>query len=166
MIRDCWLGSFALHEEFLLEVPEGNDNNARWRPISLLELKDAVWKQAQMTDSNLGTRTSAGSSNLPDLHRPSHCRLNRIPVEGDSSHVDRLQASLTQKRIRYQIVGGIDSRGRSSGHLTVAVSSLLGAGTCLRRAGFFESLESKYVLIDSRTGWKVRLLEGRPGRLR
>ena len=166
VIRDRWLGSFALHEEFLLEVPEGKDDNARWLPISLLELKDAVWARAQMMDSNLGTCTSADSSNLPDLHRPSHCRIDRIPVEGDSSHVDRLQASLTQKRIRYQIVGGLDSWGRSSGHLTVAVSSLLGAGICLRRSGFLESPESKYLLIDSRTGWKVRLLEGKPGRSR
>jgi hypothetical protein len=162
VIRDRWLGSFALHAEFLLEVPEGKSVNACWRPISLLELKDAVWKQGQMTALNLGPGTSADSSNLPDLHRPSHCRIDRIPVEGDSSHVDRLQASLTQKRIQYQIVGGLDSRGRSSGHLTVAVSSLLGAGMCLRRSGFLESPESKYLLIDSRTGWKVRLLEGRP----
>ena len=163
VIRDRLLGSFALHEEFLLEVPEGKSDNARWRPVSFLELKDAVRTQAQMTDSNLGTRKSAGSSSFPDLHRPSHCRIDRIPVEGDSSHVDRLQNSLTQKRIRYQIVGGLDSRGRSSGHLTVAVSSLLGAGMCLRRSGFLESPESKYLLIDSRTGWKVRLLEGGPG---
>jgi hypothetical protein len=27
VIRDRQLGSFALHEEFLLEVPEGKDDN-------------------------------------------------------------------------------------------------------------------------------------------
>jgi len=166
VIRDRLLGSFALHEEFLLEVPEGKSDNARWRPVSFLELKDAVRTQAQMTDSNLGTRKSAGSSSFPDLHRPSHCRIDRIPVEGDSSHVDRLQNSLTQKRIRYQIVGGLDSRGRSAGHLTVAVDALLRGVMCLRRAGFLASPESKYVVIDSRTGWKVRLLEARPRRSR
>jgi hypothetical protein len=163
-IRDRWIGSFALHEEFLIQVSEGKGDNTRWRPISLLELKDAVWTQAQMTDSNLDTRKSAGSSSFPDLYRPSHCRFDRIPVEGDASHVDRLQTSLTQARIRYQIVGGLDNRRRSSGHLTVAVSSLLGAGMCLRRSGFLESPESQYLLIDSRTGWKVRLLEGSPRR--
>jgi len=166
VIRDRWLGSFALHEEFLLEILERKGDNVCWRPVSLPELKDAVWKEAQMTDSNFGLRTSPGSSSFPALQRSAHCRFGRIPIDGDSSHLDRLEASLMHARIRYQIVGGLDSRGRSRGHLTVAVSSLLGAGTCLRRAGFLESLESKYVLIDSPTGWKVRLLEGRPRRLR
>jgi len=78
--------------------------------------------------------------------------------------MDRLHSSLLHARIQYGIVGGLDSRGRSAGHLTVAVSSLLGAGTCLRRAGFLESPESKYVLVDSITGWKVRLLVGKLSR--
>jgi hypothetical protein len=167
VIRDRQLGSFALHEEFLLEILERKGDNVCWCPVSLPELKDAVWKEAQMTDSNFGLRTSPSSSSFTDLQGPAHCRIERIPVEGDTSHIDRLENSLTQARIRYRIVGGLDSRGRSWGHLTVAVSSLLGAGMCLRRrAGFLESPESKYVLIDSRTGWKVRLLEDRPRRSR
>jgi hypothetical protein len=166
VIRDRQLGSFALHEEFVLEIPRGKDGNAGWCPVTLLEMKDAVWKEVQMTTPDFVARTNPGSSPSHELQRSSHCRIERIPVDGDSSHMDRLHTSLRHSRIRYQIVGGLNSRGRSAGHLTVAVSSLLGAGTCLRRAGFLESPESKYVLVDSTTGWKVRLLERRRGRSR
>jgi hypothetical protein len=154
VIRDPELGSFALHEEFLLEVLEGKEDNTLWRHVSLLELKDAISKEARMMDSDCGWHTSPGSSPTHDPPRPSHRRI------------DRVHAALLQARIRYQIVGGLDSRGRSWGHLTLVVGSLLGGGVCLRRAGFLESPESKYILIDSRTGWKVRLLEGRPRRSR
>jgi hypothetical protein len=164
VIRDRQLGSFALHEEFGFEIPTGVDGNASWGPVTLLEIKDGVGKVAQMTTPDFVARTSPGSSASHELQRSSHCRIERIPVEGDSTHMDRLLASLLRARIRYQIVGGLDSRGRSAGHLTVAVSPLLGAGTCLRRAGFLETSDSKYVLVDSITGWKVRLLEGKLSR--
>lgn len=166
VIRDRQLGSFALHEDFLLELLEGKEHNIRWRPVSLTELNDAITKEARITDSDFGRSTSSDSSPSDNPPRPSHSRLERIPIEGDASHIDRLRAALLEARIRYHIVGGLDSRGRSWGHLTLVVSSLLRAGMCLRRGGFLESSESKYVLIDSRTGWKVRLLEGRPARSR
>jgi hypothetical protein len=164
VVRDRQLGNFAIHEEFLLEIQEGNPDNTRWRPVSLTELRDAIGREARITDSDYVERTSSCSSPLDNSQRQSHIRIERIPVEGDASHVDRVHAALAQARIRYQIVGGLDSRGRCRGHVTLAVPSLLGAGMCLRRAGFLESRESKYVLIDSRTGWKVRLLEEMPRR--
>ncbi|HXQ27331.1 MAG TPA: hypothetical protein VN822_13055 [Candidatus Acidoferrales bacterium] len=166
VIRDRQLGGFPLHEEFLLEVMEAQEDKARWRRVSLTELKDVIWREARMTDSELDWRTGPGSSPSDDPQGQSRRRIERIPVEGDASHIDRLHAALMQAQIRYQIVGGLDSRGRSWGHLTLVVCSLLGAGMCLRRAGFLESQESKYVVVDSRTGWKLRLLEGRPGRSR
>ena len=166
VIRDRQLGSFALHEEFVLEISRGKDGNAGWRPVTLLEVKDAVWREVQTTTPDFIARTNPSSSPSHELPRSSHCRIERIPVEGDSSHLDRLHESLLTARIQYQIVGGLDSQGRSAGHLTVAVSSLLAAGTCLRRAGFLESPESQFVVIDSRTGWKVRLLEQRARRSR
>ena len=166
VIRDCVLGEFALHKEFLLEIREGQHCNARWRAVSLEELQDAIGKEMPVADPNFDTRTRLGSIPSADLQRSPRCRIERIPVDGDSSHLERLRGSLLTARIRYEIVGGLDSRGRAAGHLTVAVNSLLGAGMCLRRAGFLESPESKYVLIDSRTGWKVRLLEGRARRSR
>jgi len=166
VIRDRQLGSFALHEEFVLEIPRGQERNAGWCPVTLLEMKDAVRKDAQLTIPDFVGRTSPGSSPSRELPRSSHCRIERIPVEGDSSHLERLHESLLTARIRYQIVGGLDSRGRSWGHLTVAVNSFFGAVNCLRRAGFLDSPESRFVLIDSRTGWKVRLLEQRTRRSR
>jgi len=161
MIRDRQLGTFALHEEFLLELPQRQHADARWRAVSLLELKNAVLTEHQMTDSDFVVPANARLSPSPDLQRAPRCRIERIPVEGDSSHLDRLRESFLTERIRYKIVGGLDSRGRGAGHLTVAVSSWLGAGMCLRRAGFLTSSESKNLLVDSRTGWKVCLLQGR-----
>jgi len=166
VIRDRQLGSFALHEEFVLEIPGGKESNAGWCPVTLLEMTDAVRKDAQLTTPDFVGRTSPGSIPSRELPRSSHCRIERIPVEGDSSHLERLHESLLTARIQYQIVGGLDSRGRSWGHLTVAVSSFFGAVTCLRRAGFLDSPESQFVVIDSRTGWKVRLLEQRARRSR
>jgi hypothetical protein len=162
VIRDPQLGSFALHEEFILEIREGKDDRTSWRPISLAELETAVLEEAQQAacDPYPGTSTHEG-----------HCEVSisavrgiigRIPVDGDSSHVGRVDEALTRAGIRFQIVGGLDSRGRSACHVTLVVRSLVGARACLRRGGFLGSPESKYVLIDSRTGWKVRLLEGRP----
>jgi hypothetical protein len=88
--------------------------------------------------------------------------LPRIPVEGDSCHIDRAKSALSQGKVRYQFVGGIGSRRHIWGHATFLVGSLLGAGIQLRRAGFLQSSESKYVLIDSENCWKIRLLEERP----
>ncbi len=164
VIRDRQLGSFALHEEFVLEIPRGPERNAGWCPVTLLEMKDAVRKDAQLTIPDFVARASPDSAPSYDLQRASDYRFERIPVEGDASHLDRLHGSFLTARIQYQIVGGLDSRGRSAGHLTVAVSSLQRAGTCLRRAGFLATPESRCVVIDSTTGWKVRLLEGRPRR--
>ncbi len=161
MIRDRQFGRFALHDEFILEIPNGDEESAGWRPVSLLELKAAIWKSVQMVDSSLVAGTCTASSSSHARQRSSHGPVGRIPVEEHSNHVDNLRNSLLGARIQYQIVGGLDSRGRIWGHLTAAVSSLFAAVTCLRRAGFLESRESEFLLIDSRTGWKVRLLEGR-----
>ena len=153
IIRDHHLGAFALHEEFVLEIPDSSQAISGWRPVSFSELMSVIWTAALMLRLDVVAETISNSS-------PSHCRMERIPVEGDSSHIDRLRTSLLQSRIGYQIVGGLDSRGHGRGHLTVVVGSLVSAGTYLRRAGFFESPGSRTLLIDSRTGWKVRLLEG------
>ena len=164
VIRDRHLGSFALHEEFVVEVPGGEEENPRWRHVSLLELTKAISLEAQSKAADFGCDTyldpSLGQCYEKHLRGP----IERIPVEGDASHLDRLHTALMEAQIRYRIVGGLDNRGRSWGHLTLAVSPMARARMCLRRAGFFESSESKYVLIDSRAGWKVRLLEGRPAR--
>jgi len=166
VIQDRQLGNFALHEEFLLEVLEDEKENARWRHVSLLELTNAISREALSRDANFGQDTISNSSSVLYSGRNPRSTLERIPVEGDASHIDRLHTALIGAKIRYQIVGGLDSRGRSWGHLTLAVSSLLRAGTCLRRAGFLDSSESKHMLVDSNTGWKVRLLEGGPAHSR
>jgi hypothetical protein len=86
----------------------------------------------------------------------------RISIEADSGHIDRAEEVLSRGKVHYRIVGGIRSGGRVWGLATFLVDSLPGARTHLRRAGFSQSSESKYVLIDSENGWKIRLLEERP----
>jgi len=166
VIRDCHLGLFALHVEFLLETAHGQQENLQWRPISLLQLSYALSQEIPMlmTDLDFGGRTREPVRPHLEPQNKVYGRFERIPVDGDASHVDRLQGALADGRIRYQIVGGLDARGHCAGHITLATSCLLGAGTYLRQRGFIESPESKYVLIDSATGWKVRLMEARPKR--
>src|SRR5271169_5511993 len=127
MIRDHHLGAFALHEEFVLEIPDGNHAISGWRPVSFSELMSVIWTAALLLRLDVVTDTISNSSQ-------SHWRMERIPIEGDSSHIDRLRTSLQQAQIEYQVVGGLDSRGQGRGHLTVAVSSIVSARTSLRRS--------------------------------
>jgi hypothetical protein len=77
---------------------------------------------------------------VSDLWTERECGLDGVlPIEGDSSHIERAKHALLRGEIRYQIVGGIGSRGRVWGHATFLVTSLLGAQICLRRAGFLQS---------------------------
>jgi hypothetical protein len=81
-------------------------------------------------------------------------------VEGDSSHIARAGEALSRGGVGYRIVGGIGSGGHIWGHATFQVSSLLGARMRLQGAGFVPIPSSKYLLVDSKTGWSVRLLPG------
>jgi hypothetical protein len=166
VIRDRHLGSFALHEGFVLEVLEAEEEDPRWRHVSLLELSKTISIEVQSKNADFGCDTYLDSSLGRYYEKHLHGPIERIPVEGDAGHLDRLHTALIEAQIRYRIVGGLDNCGRSWGHLTLAVSPMARAGMCLRRAGFLESSESQYVLIDSRTGWKVRLLEVQPARSR
>src|SRR5271155_39158 len=56
--------------------------------------------------------------------------------------------------------GGLDSRVRGWGHLTLVVSSFLGAGTCRRRAAVLESLGS---LTDPQPAGKCVCSRNGPG---
>jgi hypothetical protein len=69
VIRDRQLGSFAIHEEFLLEVQEGKEDNPLWRPVSITELKDAISREARTMDSDFSW--SLGSSLSQALQRLS-----------------------------------------------------------------------------------------------
>jgi len=161
VVRDRQLGVFALHEEFVLEIREQEWEGAPWRQVSMGELTVVVSQAAERVacDAHAGRRVVEES--LEARNAVVSENLGRIPVEGDSSHVGRAEKALTRAGIRFQIVGGLDSRGRSACHLTL-VATIVGAGTCLQRTGFLESPESKCVLVDSRTGWKLRLLQGKP----
>jgi hypothetical protein len=44
--------------------------------------------------------------------------LPRIPIEGDSNHIDRAKNALSRGRVRYETIGGIGSRGHVLGLAT------------------------------------------------
>ncbi len=159
-ISDRCVGCFALHQGFELEIRPERCVETDWQRISLTDLRIAALKKAQNGADELEQviPTTCGQWETPT--RTDIGIIERIPVEGDSSHVERLAGALSQARIRFQMVGGLASPGQSAGHMTVVVSSLPAARVWLWRSGFLESSESRWVLIDSQTGWKVRLLEG------
>jgi hypothetical protein len=162
LIEDKFLGSFALHDDFDLRLqhPEGVRD---WRKVSLEELKMAFLE----TSRDVGaTRTeeqderSTPLAGLPDVSDALNSSfLPRIPIESDSSHINRATEALSRGRVKYQIVGGIGSHGKVWGHATLLVDSLQCARILLCCAGFLPSSESQYILIDSENGWKIRLLE-------
>jgi len=166
VIEHPFLGPFAVHEEFVLELRSGDDSGT-WKKVSLEQLKMAFSRVSQNIHAaparggNERTRERLGrpAEAYPDAQSQ---HLPRISIEGDSIHIDRAQVALSLGKVRYKIIGGIRTRGRVWGHATFLVDSLPEARTHLRRAGFLQSLESQCVLIDSENGWKIRLLEERP----
>lgn len=152
------LGSFALHEDFFLEKREGR--LATWRQVSLLELKLA-FLEASRNDGGVEPRTDepwdlAGR----ELHA-NQANIPRIPFEGDDTHLDCATEAFERGEVCYQIVGGKGSHGKIWGHATLVVDSLRRAHALLCTAGFLPSSDSQQVLIDSRNGWKLRLLEAK-----
>ncbi len=157
VIEHRFLGSFALHEEFFLERRE-NGCAGGWRPVSLEELKLASLEGSR-NDSGV-TKREGDRWEVPGLDADAnHAKIPRIPVEGDSGHFDRAKEAFERGELRYQIVGGIGSHGKIWGHATFLVDSLPRARALLYTAGFIPSSDSRQVLIDSRNGWNVRLIE-------
>ena len=156
VIEHRFLGSFALHEEFFLE--QRGSGLATWRHVSLQELKLAFLE---------ASRNDRGATEREDDHwevsrldaGANQASIPRIPVEGDDGHFDRAREAFERGEVRYQIIGGKGSHGKIWGHATFVVDSLPRARALLYTAGFIPSSDSQQVLIDSRNGWKVRLLE-------
>jgi len=159
LIEDRFLGSFALHDDFDLQLRgrEGGD----WKKVSLEELKMAFLE----TFSNVG---AAGTQEVLESSTPlagldvsdagNSLFVPRISIEGDSGHINRATEAFSRGRVKYQIVGGIGSRGQVWGNATFVVDSLHCARILLYRAGFLPSSDSEHVVIDSKNGWKIRLL--------
>jgi hypothetical protein len=159
LVRDCHLGCFALHEEFQLKTPDVAPIS--WRPVTLSELKRMAATHAHRIGIDPLVPCETDLSGQGVTERASGETFERIPVEGDSSHHGRAERALTQAGMSFEVIGGRDSRGRIGGNVTLAVTSLDRAFICLHRAGFLEAPESKYVLIDSKTGWRIRFLTQR-----
>jgi hypothetical protein len=165
-IEHRFLGSFALHQGFLLEL-RGSDGVGVWEKASLEELKIAFLEASRNV---IAKETEREHEKTMELLRSlteasvvaNSAHFPRIPIEGDSSHIDRAENALSRGKIHCRIIGGIGGAGHVWGHLTFLVDSLPGAMTQLRQAGFLPTSESNCVLIDSENGWKIRLLEERP----
>ena len=167
VIEHRLLGFFALHDDFDLELGEGCEDSGGWRTVSLEELKNALVQAAALrTEEKLLSATPAVDE-LADWEPEISTGTNvgfipRIPVEGDTKHIERAEQALALAGIRNRIVGGIGNRGRIWGHVTFLVASPRRAQVDLLRAGFVQSPESKYILIDSTNGWKICLLGETP----
>ncbi len=161
LIEDKFLGSFALHYDFALQLRDP-ESVRDWRKVSLEELKMAFLERSRdigATRTEEGDRRSKSLAGLPDVSDARNSSfLPRIPIEGDSSHINRATEALSSGRVTYQIVGGIGSHGQVWGHATFLVDSLQCARILLCRAGFLPSSDSEHVVIDSENGWKIRLL--------
>ena len=150
------LGSFALHNEFFLE--ERESRLANWRQVSLSGLKLA-FLEASRNDGGVKQRTDEPWDLAGHDARANHVSIPRIPVEGDDTHLDCAREAFERGEIRYRIAGGNGGHGKIWGHATFVVDSLPRARALLRNTGFRPSSDSWQVLINSRNGWKVRLLE-------
>jgi len=160
VVHDIRIGSFALHDEFVLEVPSSDFTH--WQQLSFRELKAAILEAVRTYAYDLGQLAFPAEA-IPDAAKDSTSGpIPRLPIDGDSSHIGRASHALNQAGIRFEIVGGLGRSGQIRGHLTLAVSSVLDARMCLGRAGFLETGESRCVLMDSTSGWKVQLLSRGP----
>ena len=157
VVEHRFLGSLALHEEFLLERRESGRLSG-WRQVSLEELKLA-FLEASRNDGGVMKR-EVGRWEMSGLDADANnTNIPRMPVEGDSSHIVRATEAFSRGGVRFKIVGGVGSRGQIWGHATFLVDSLQGARVFLCDAGFIPGPNSPQVLVDSRNGWKIRLLE-------
>lgn len=154
IIQHRLLGRFHLHEEFVLELKTGSSEE--WRRVTLEELKAALLEAAgehphiQINGDEKGEDLPSQSEPFPSRGFPI---FSHIPVEGDDSHLQRARKAFSVAGEPFRIVGGLDSRNRCSGHQSVNEARKL-----LSQAEFLQSRESKYELLDSRNGWKIRLL--------
>jgi hypothetical protein len=167
IIEHRLLGRFALHDEFVVELRDAREEMDGWREVSLETLKHTLEEAVERSkDQETGPDNSMIDEledwEPDDASAAKHRFIPRIPVEGDTSHIGRAKRALALKGFRNRIVGGISSRGRIWGHVTFLVASPDKAQVDLLRAGFVQSPESEHVLVDSKNGWKVRLLAGIP----
>jgi len=167
VIQHTQLGSFALHDDFVLELGVGRGGSAGWRTTSLQELKNALVEAAALrTGEKLSSAARAVDELVdwePEISTPTNYGfMPRIPVEGDTNHLERVEKALVLAGIRNRIVGGIGNRGRIWGHATFEVASPSESRHHLLRVGFIQSPESKCILIDSTNGWKICLLAETP----
>lgn len=160
LVEHRLLGRLHLHEEFVLELRQGTSRE--WHEATLEELKAALLQatKSQSTeptgDDGVAGWVSSPPEKLPSRRFPFFVR---IPVEGDDSHLARVREAFSLAREPFRIVGGLDSRGHCTGHITLAMRSVFEAQKLLSQAGFLQSRESKYEFVDSRSGWKIRVLE-------
>lgn len=117
VVEHRFLGLFALHEEFVLEVRE-TDGSATWRRVKLEELKFVFLEASRKvgaTDTEDERARGRWLVATPSGRETTNKHLARIPVEGDAGHIERAKEALFCGGVRYQIVGGIGSRGHYLG---------------------------------------------------
>src|ERR1700730_8808044 len=164
LIADRFLCRFSLHEDFDLQLRNRN-GLYDWRKVSLEELKMTFLEAFQDVGAAGTQEVDEGSTQLAGLgvsDALNNSFLPRIPIEGDSGHINRAIEAFSGGGVKYQIVGGIGSRGQAWGHATFLVDSLRCARILLCSAGFLPSPDSEHVVVDSQNGSKIRVLGYQP----
>src|SRR5271170_5805308 len=133
IIEHPFLGAFAVHGELVFQLRSG-DSGGTWEKVSLDQLRMAFLQASRDVQAKPGRDghewMSDGLGRASGNHAVAYSKhFPRIPVEGDSSHINRVVEALSRGKVRYQIVGGIGSRGRVWGHATFLVDSLPRART-------------------------------------
>jgi hypothetical protein len=117
VIEHRLLGLFALHDGFDLELRAGRKVSAAWQTVSLGELKNALVQAAALgTEERLSSATRTVdelADSEPEVSTAAReTVIRRMPIEGDTNHIERAGEALRLAGIRNRIVGGIGSRGR------------------------------------------------------
>lgn len=101
------------------------------KPGSMRRFKGRFCSQAQQHGSRLAwVRGHRG--------RPHTCAVPVFPrftVERDTSHFERVREAFSAAGESFLVVGGMDSRGRCTGHVTLAVRSVFEAQKLLSKIG-------------------------------
>ena len=141
VIDDPHIGRFAL----TATVPslELRDEDSDWRQVTLDELKKIL---AEAAEEPQASETAERES------------FNRLVAEGE--HIMNTEIALFNAGIPFLQLPFQQNKFASNLFMVLNLSK---AKACLQRAGFQPKVDSETVLLDSRNGQQIQLIQGRYG---
>jgi hypothetical protein len=143
LMDDPQIGRFAL----TAAVPdlELREEDSDWRQVTLDELKKILAKDDELVEAAEKPQASAEC--------PS---FNRLVAEGE--HIMNAEIALFNAGIPFLQLPFQQNKFTSNLFMVLSVPN---AKACLLRAGFQPKVESETVLLDSRNGQPIQLIQGR-----